>query len=123
MPPMRRMDENQPANYLSSYAPNQHFDTVRTTTVTTATATSTAFTNTYSPNPVFRVPNPLRTTRLTSSSPSYALSSWQRGNSDVKRKQRIMSYKSCAIEGKVKASIRNSFRWVKNKYSSIVHGY
>ncbi|KZV15733.1 hypothetical protein F511_32768, partial [Dorcoceras hygrometricum] len=69
------------------------------------------------------VSNPPRTTRLTSSSPSYALSTWQRGNPELKRKQRIMSYKSYAIEGKVKASIRNGFRWVKNKYSSIVHGY
>ncbi|PIN19236.1 hypothetical protein CDL12_03097 [Handroanthus impetiginosus] len=61
---------------------------------------------------------------LTSSSTSRKVSRTQYGkNSQMKRKQRIMTYKAYAVEGKVKASIRSTFQWIKNKYSSIVHGY
>uniref|UniRef100_A0A0V0GY55 Putative ovule protein n=1 Tax=Solanum chacoense TaxID=4108 RepID=A0A0V0GY55_SOLCH len=38
-----------------------------------------------------------------------------------KRRKRVASYKSYTIEGKIKNSIRDSLRWIKNKYSSIVH--
>ncbi|KAL3505664.1 hypothetical protein ACH5RR_031046 [Cinchona calisaya] len=63
--------------------------------------------------------------RLTTSttSSSYALSTCHRGDSEVKRKQRIASYKAYAVENKFKTSARNSFRWMKNKYSYFVHGY
>lgn len=76
---------------------------------------------------IYRVSNPSRKSReltTTSSTSSFALSTrQQRGDSDVKRKQRISSYKAYAVEGKIKASVRKSFRWMKNKYTSFVHGY
>ncbi|XP_057471960.1 uncharacterized protein LOC130760599 [Actinidia eriantha] len=56
------------------------------------------------------------------SSSSYVLPLWQTSDREVKRKKRVAAYKAYAVEGKVKASLRNSFRWVKNKYSAIVHG-
>ncbi|CDO98797.1 unnamed protein product [Coffea canephora] len=90
-------------------------------------------------NPMYRIPDSSssscyggsdttpRNTRLTTSSTpasSNAKSSWQRGkDSEVKRKQRIASYKAYAVEGKIKASVRKTFRWMKNKYSYFVHGY
>ncbi|CAK9138927.1 unnamed protein product [Ilex paraguariensis] len=76
----------------------------------------------HNSNPVYRIPDPPRNGRLTSSTPSLTLSTWRFGDAEMKRKKRISSYKAYAIEGKVKASLRSSFRWVKNKYSSIVHG-
>lgn len=42
---------------------------------------------------------------------------------EVKRQRRVVKYKAYAVEGKMKASIRNSLRWVKNKYYQLVHGY
>lgn len=42
---------------------------------------------------------------------------------EVKRQTRVVKYKAYAVEGKMKASIRNSLRWVKNKYCQLVHGY
>ncbi|KAL3829343.1 hypothetical protein ACJIZ3_018145 [Penstemon smallii] len=104
-------NEYQPAG-LWSYTADQRFEPVKPTTTTTV--------NTYNPSSVQRVPN---VQRKTSPSPSQTLSTWRCGNSEVKRKQRVMSYKAYAVEGKMKGSIRNSFRWVKNKYSSIVYGY
>lgn len=51
---------------------------------------------------------------------SYTLPKKQYKKSKDRRK-RIASYKSYTIEGKIKNSIRDSLRWIKNKYSSIVH--
>lgn len=48
---------------------------------------------------------------------------WSLGDPEAKRKKRIYKYKSYTVEGKVKASLRNGFRWIKNKCSEIVRGY
>lgn len=45
------------------------------------------------------------------------------GDSEMKRRKRIARYKAYSVEGRVKASIRNGFRWIKNKCSEIIHGY
>ncbi|KAL3753011.1 hypothetical protein ACJRO7_000411 [Eucalyptus globulus] len=51
-------------------------------------------------------------------------SSWSWGLSDAesKRRKRVVRYKAYGAEGKIKASIRGSLRWIKNKYSELVHG-
>ncbi|KAJ4722067.1 DUF3511 domain protein, putative (DUF3511) [Melia azedarach] len=49
-------------------------------------------------------------------------SSWI-NDPEVKRQRRIAKYKAYAVEGKMKSSFRNGFRWVKNKYCQLVHGY
>ncbi|KAL2635533.1 hypothetical protein R1flu_007012 [Riccia fluitans] len=51
--------------------------------------------------------------------------SWDLGMSDpeVKRKKRVASYKVFTVEGKVKASVRSGFRWIKNKYIEVRYGW
>ncbi|KAL3827741.1 hypothetical protein ACJIZ3_016543 [Penstemon smallii] len=41
----------------------------------------------------------------------------------VERRKRIARYKVYTVEGRVKASITNGIRWIKNKCSQIIHGY
>lgn len=48
---------------------------------------------------------------------------WGFGDSEMKRRKRIAKYKVYTVEGRVKASIRNGLRWIKNKCSQIIHGY
>ncbi|KDP27881.1 hypothetical protein JCGZ_18961 [Jatropha curcas] len=42
---------------------------------------------------------------------------------EIKRQRRVVKYKAYQVEGQLKTSLRNSFRWVKDKYCSIVYGY
>ncbi|CAL5346889.1 unnamed protein product [Camellia sinensis] len=103
------MEDNRPPYW--SYAANQRFESVEPT-------------KTCNPNLVHRVsnqPHSIRPITTSASSSSYALSS-HTNDREVKRKKRVATYKAYAMEGKIKASLRNSFRWVKNKYSAIVHG-
>ncbi|CAI9114364.1 OLC1v1015072C1 [Oldenlandia corymbosa var. corymbosa] len=44
--------------------------------------------------------------------------SWGFSDPELQRKKRVVSYKAYAMEGKVKGSIRKSFRWIKD----VVHG-
>ncbi|GAA0149433.1 hypothetical protein LIER_36933 [Lithospermum erythrorhizon] len=62
-------------------------------------------------------------TNQVASSSSSSSKSWKFNDPEMRRKKRIVKYKVYSIEGKVKASIKNSFRWIKNKCSEIVHGY
>ncbi|KAI4310720.1 hypothetical protein MLD38_035675 [Melastoma candidum] len=39
------------------------------------------------------------------------------GNPELKRRRRVASYNMYAVEGKFKSSLRNSFKWIKNKFS------
>nr|AFK41103.1 unknown [Lotus japonicus] len=41
---------------------------------------------------------------------------------ELKRKKRIKSYNVLTVEGKVKTSVRNSFKWIKNKFTDIRYG-
>ncbi|KAL8544944.1 hypothetical protein ACS0TY_005229 [Phlomoides rotata] len=47
---------------------------------------------------------------------------WGFGDSEMKRRKRIARYKVYTVEGRVKASIKNGIRWIKNKCSEIIHG-
>ncbi|KAF5739901.1 hypothetical protein HS088_TW12G01113 [Tripterygium wilfordii] len=42
---------------------------------------------------------------------------------EMKRKKRVVKYKLYAVEGKVKSSIKNGYRWLKRKCSKMVHGF
>lgn len=44
--------------------------------------------------------------------------SWSFSDPELQRKKRVVSYKAYAVEGKMKGSIRKSFRWIKE----VVHG-
>ncbi|KAI3414384.1 uncharacterized protein J3R85_016383 [Psidium guajava] len=48
---------------------------------------------------------------------------WGFTDPEVKRKKRIARYKAYTVEGRVKASLRRGFQWIKDKCSQIVHGY
>ncbi|BAU02015.1 hypothetical protein LR48_Vigan10g137900 [Vigna angularis] len=41
---------------------------------------------------------------------------------ELKRKKRIKSYNVFTVEGKLKATVRNGFKWIKNKLGDIRTG-
>ncbi|CAN4076676.1 unnamed protein product [Withania somnifera] len=47
--------------------------------------------------------------------------SWSFNDPEFQRKRRIASYKVYSVEGKVKGSLRRSFRWFKDKYTRVVN--
>ncbi|KAL6528789.1 hypothetical protein OROMI_028965 [Orobanche minor] len=49
--------------------------------------------------------------------------SWIFNDPELQRRKRVASYKAYSAEGKVKGSFRNSFRWLKNKYTQMVYGW
>ncbi|CAN7102930.1 unnamed protein product [Brassica rapa subsp. narinosa] len=48
---------------------------------------------------------------------------WGVNDAEMKRKKRIARYKAYTVEGKVKSTFKNGFRWIKNKCRQIVHGF
>ncbi|KAK2990281.1 hypothetical protein RJ640_014733 [Escallonia rubra] len=117
---MRKAEDHRPAYW--SYTSDHRFEPIR------AIKTS----STSNPNQADCIPvDPPRSAgRLTTSTPSSTtprpsstLSSWRLRDAESKRRKRVAEYKAYAVEGKMKASLRSSFHWVKSKYSSIVHGY
>jgi len=44
-------------------------------------------------------------------------------DAEMKRKKRIARYKAYTVEGKVKSTLKNGFRWIKNKCCQIVHRF
>lgn len=48
---------------------------------------------------------------------------WGFNDPETRRKKRIARYKAYAVEGKVKSSLREGLRWIKNKCSQFVRGY
>ncbi|KAL3725326.1 hypothetical protein ACJRO7_030351 [Eucalyptus globulus] len=48
---------------------------------------------------------------------------WGFTDPEMKRKKRIARYKAYTVEGRVKASLRRGFQWIKNRCSQMVHGY
>lgn len=39
------------------------------------------------------------------------------GNPEIKRRKRVATYNMYTMEGKLKSSLRNSFKWIKSKFS------
>lgn len=44
-------------------------------------------------------------------------------NPEFNRKKRVAKYKIYSMEGKVKKSFKNGYRWFKNTCSRIIHGF
>ncbi|XP_054795119.1 uncharacterized protein LOC129303804 [Prosopis cineraria] len=49
--------------------------------------------------------------------------SWSFKDPELQRKKRVASYKMYSVEGKVKGSLRKSFRWLKDRYSRVIYGW
>ncbi|CAK9177134.1 unnamed protein product [Ilex paraguariensis] len=49
--------------------------------------------------------------------------SWSFNDPELQRKKRVAGYKVYTVEGKVKGSIRKSFRWLKERYTQVVYGW
>lgn len=49
--------------------------------------------------------------------------SWSLNDPELQRKKRVASYKVYAVEGKVKGSIKKSFRWLKEKCTRVVYSW
>ena len=58
-----------------------------------------------------------------STSGSSSSKSWSFADPEFQRKKRVASYKMYSVEGKVKGSLRRSFRWLKVKYTRVVYGW
>ncbi|MFQ6638442.1 hypothetical protein Gotur_017080 [Gossypium turneri] len=48
--------------------------------------------------------------------------SWSLNDPELQRKKRVASYKVYDVEGRVKGSLKKSFRWLKDRYTRIVYG-
>lgn len=48
---------------------------------------------------------------------------WSFNDPELQRKKRVASYKVYAVEGKVKGSLRKSFRWLKERCTRVVYGW
>ncbi|KAF5481813.1 hypothetical protein F2P56_002435 [Juglans regia] len=49
--------------------------------------------------------------------------SWSFNDPELQRKRRVASYKVYTVEGKVKGSLRKTFRWLKDRYSRVLGGW
>ncbi|KAK9274491.1 hypothetical protein L1049_021740 [Liquidambar formosana] len=49
--------------------------------------------------------------------------SWIINDPELQRKKRVASYKVYTVEGKMKGSLRKSFRWLKDRYTEVVYGW
>ncbi|KAL2243222.1 uncharacterized protein LOC110011735 [Sesamum indicum] len=41
---------------------------------------------------------------------------------EFQRKKRVASYKAYEVEGKMKGSVKKSFRWIKDTCNQVIHG-
>ncbi|KAL7172051.1 hypothetical protein ACSBR2_031697 [Camellia fascicularis] len=78
---------------------------------------------TYMPRSPADLPRVNGTSQSSASAAAPASKPWGFNDPEMKRRKRIAKYKVYTIEGRVKASIRNGLRWIKNKCSEIVHGF
>ncbi|XVF88787.1 hypothetical protein PTKIN_Ptkin19aG0079400 [Pterospermum kingtungense] len=52
-----------------------------------------------------------------------ASKSWSFNDPELQRKKRVASYKVYTVEGKLKGSLRKSFKWLKDRYNRVVYGW
>lgn len=53
---------------------------------------------------------------------SMSSKSWGFADPELQRKKRVASYKVYAVEGKMKGSVKKSFRWIKSTCANVVYG-
>ncbi|GAB4837981.1 hypothetical protein Ancab_027508 [Ancistrocladus abbreviatus] len=67
-----------------------------------------------------QMPRELKKGKSTNGSISKA---WCFSDPELQRKKRVASYKVYTVEGKMKGSFGKSFRWLKDRYFQMVHGW
>ncbi|XVF15018.1 hypothetical protein REPUB_Repub09cG0113300 [Reevesia pubescens] len=45
------------------------------------------------------------------------------GNPELKRRKRVAAYNMYTMEGKLKSSLRNSFKWIKTKFTGDLYDF
>uniref|UniRef100_A0A1J3C793 DUF3511 domain-containing protein n=2 Tax=Noccaea caerulescens TaxID=107243 RepID=A0A1J3C793_NOCCA len=68
------------------------------------------------PNRISEDPNPKKGRSSSSSS-----SSWGFVDPDLQRKKRVVSYRAYTVEGKLKGSLRKSFKWIKDRCNKLLN--
>ncbi|KAK4719141.1 hypothetical protein R3W88_017479 [Solanum pinnatisectum] len=53
---------------------------------------------------------------------SSSLKNWSFNDPEMQRKKRVVGYKAYGVEGKMKGTLRKSFKWIKNTCNHVVHG-
>ncbi|RRT85430.1 hypothetical protein B296_00003337 [Ensete ventricosum] len=54
---------------------------------------------------------------------SSSRSGWSLSDPELQRKKRVAGYKAYAVEGKMKGSLRKSFRWLKDRCTQVAYGW
>ncbi|KAK3220467.1 hypothetical protein Dsin_014437 [Dipteronia sinensis] len=60
--------------------------------------------------------------KISSFGKSTSTKSWSFNDPELQRKSRVASYKVYAVEGKMKGSLRKSFKWIKNTCTQMING-
>ncbi|GMH13737.1 hypothetical protein Nepgr_015578 [Nepenthes gracilis] len=74
----------------------------------------------FPPAAAAQIPKELKKGKSTNGSISQA---WCFSDPELQRKKRVASYKVYTVEGRMKGSFKKSFRWLKDRYSQMVHGW
>ena len=82
---------------------------------------STSYVSNHAPHKEMKLKKGMSTS-VSSSSSSSSKSGWILSDPEIQRKKRVAGYKAFALEGKMKGSLRKSFRWIKERCSQVVYG-
>ncbi|KAH1131882.1 hypothetical protein J1N35_003260 [Gossypium stocksii] len=70
-----------------------------------------------------QIPNNVDKFKKSKSSNGSCSKSWNLNDPELRRKKRVASYRVYSVEGKVKGSLKKSFRWLKERYVRVVYGW
>ncbi|CAJ2661074.1 hypothetical protein L195_g037424 [Trifolium pratense] len=70
----------------------------------------------YNPNQTYNKDVKMKKVKSISKSRSFM------NDAELQRKKRVAGYKIYDAEGKVKGSLRKSFKWIKNTYTQAIYG-
>lgn len=81
------------------------------------------YSTSYASAPKTQIPKEMKFKKGKTSGGSSSFKGWSFNDPELQRKKRVASYKVYAVEGKMKGSFRKSFRWLKDSYSQMLHGW
>ncbi|CAN6441579.1 unnamed protein product [Victoria cruziana] len=68
-------------------------------------------------------PREMKVKKMKNNGSASSVKGWSLNDPELQRKKRVASYKVYSVEGKVKGSLRKSFRWLKDRYTQIMYGW